>query len=1093
MNKRLIALFLCLVMMLSVCLAGCAESSEEDAKNELEQAKVASNMTLTMWIVSESPVSEEIRNDVTNAINALTRTKYKTQLDIQYLSEEEYFSKLTNAMEAYAENKKQQNAGKPVETETGTSGEETGTTIEEVVTDEHGMYRDNYPIVLENQVDIIYIGDVKDGQGNLLMSGQQMYNELRADDWLAPLDDAIKGDAKKIKEFVSPTLLSAVQEKGATYAIPSNNVIGEYTYMCLNKSLMDKYSLQGHLTRGSIKSFANEYVYQFIDQIARYESKDKDLLPIDATYEECLAQLAYYWNVDPEDYSISTEEFSIFGTPLFNTQLSRGQNIAGVQSLFENEEFVENYLAINEYRLEAAYRFVQTGTDEQGNPIYAEDKSEKITFFRNEENKDKEYGTYGIKFVKGTLEALNAKGNYVDPQTGVEYYAIPVAYPTATAEDIYGNMFAVAKTTLSVERSMQIITYLNTNQEIRNLLQYGIEGQHYTVQKVTNESGETVKSIKRQADKKGNEYVMDLYATGNVFLAHILDEENTNYAIWVNGKKQNRDSLVEPMLGFDLGEYAQTATQFGTPTTVNAVKQYKTTFRSELSKDNFANDEVLSAWLKQCDEQGKGVYVFRSRQETANKEYDEILYFYNNTGSYRFSVETVEESKEGGGFYRNNTYIYTKATKEDKLPVNYGYTLTMVYDVCPTRYVKTIGEEGQPKVEAPLSIVNRTLNSKGEEDENSRTACEYVETFTYKTTKYDFDLYATESYELNVYGDLYLGDFYDNKIIYSELKKLLEKITPNVEKNEKAVKENLGLHWVDTTSSDEKDYHSFIFYRANIEYTTLIDIIPSISNDRVTLIVNYDEREHNGEIKDPANYNPNTPGVRPGKRYMLYYVTLETEKGVDISISYNLSTTTEAEVQMGQIVQEYTADKTAINNAINGVDTWNGLVEIITPADYEGEGPYVDFDVCGLLNTEVVKYMAELNDLVVGLLDECDTMDALEKRVAYFQLLLNTEAALSGTEFPTGGEEYDAKIDALIKDNSSIIYKGDFINLFYQLTHITNYGTMEDVKGELTAIGSGVAADREEYRAVSYSPYGIYYLWMEAYQYLPANMQTGTN
>ena len=68
MNKRLIALFLCLVMMLSVFLAGCAESTEEDAKEELEEAKVASNMTLTMWIVSESPVSDSIRNDVTRAI-----------------------------------------------------------------------------------------------------------------------------------------------------------------------------------------------------------------------------------------------------------------------------------------------------------------------------------------------------------------------------------------------------------------------------------------------------------------------------------------------------------------------------------------------------------------------------------------------------------------------------------------------------------------------------------------------------------------------------------------------------------------------------------------------------------------------------------------------------------------------------------------------------------------------------------------------------------------------------------------------------------------------------------------------------------------
>ena len=1063
MNKRLIALFLCLVMMLSVFLTGCAEDSEEDAKNELEEAKVASNMTLTMWIVSESPVSEEIRSDVTQAINAMTRAKYKTQLEIQYLSEEEYFSKLTSAMEAYAENKKQQSANKPVQTETSVTGEETGTTVEEIVTDEHGMYRDNYPIVLENQVDIIYIGDVKDGEGNLLMSGQQMYNELREDDWLSALDDAIKGDAKKIKEFVSPTLLSAVQEKGATYAIPNNNVIGEYTYMCLNKSLMDKYSLQGHLVRGSIKSFANQYVYQFIDQISRYENEN--LLPIDATYEQCLAQLAYYWNVDPETFELSNEEFSIFGTPLFDTQLSRGQNIAGVESLLENEEFVENYLAINEYRLEPMYRFKK-------NPdgTYSEDIGEgkEIVFFRNEENKDQEYDAYGIKFVKGTLEALNAKGNYVDPETGVEYYAVPVAYPTATAEDIYGNMFAVAKTTLSVERSMQIITYLNTNSEIRNLLQYGIAGQHYTVENNT---------VSRIADKAGNYYKMDVYATGNAFLAHL--EDGMNAAIWENGKKQNRDSLVEPMLGFDLATYAQSATQFGIPTSATAAKPYKTTFRSELSKDAFANDEVLSAWLKECDEQGKGVYVFRSRQETTNKEYDEILYFYNNTGSYRFSVETMEESKEGGGYYRNNTYIYTK---DSKLPVNYGYTLTMVYDICPTRYVKTIGEEGQPKVEAPISIVNRTLNSKGEEDENSRTECIYAETFNYKTTKYDFNLYETDSYVMNVYGDLFLGDFYDNKTIYTELKKLIQKVTP--EKKEDRKKENLGLHWVDTTSSEEKDYHSFLLYRANIEYTTLIDVVPSLKNGELTLIVNYDELEYSGEIKDPANYNPNVPGVRPGKRYTLYYVTLETEKGVDVSISYNLSQTTETEISMGLINNEFAADKTTTNKNINGVDTWYGLVDITEP---------VDFDVCGMLNTELIKYMAELNDLVVGLLNECTTIEMLEKRVAYFSLILNTEEELFRTgSFPTSSDEmYDATVDALIKDTKSIIYYGNFGELFYQLTHATNYGTMEDVKGELTALSSGLEVDREEYRPVYYSPYGIYYLWMEAYQYLPANMQTG--
>lgn len=1051
MNKRLIAFFLCLVMMLSVFLAGCAKDSEEDAKNELEQAKVASNMTLTMWIVSESPVSEEIRADVTAAINALTRTKYKTQLEIQYLSEEEYFSKLTTAMETFAENKKQQNAGKPAET--GTTAEGDGTTVEEIVTDEHGMYRDNYPVVLENQVDIIYIGDVKD-EGNLLMSGQQMYNKLRADDWLAPLDEALKGDAKKIKEFVSPTLLSAVQEKGVTYAIPNNNPIGEYTYMCLNKELMDRYSLQGHIARGSIKNFANEYVYQFIDQIARYGTED--LLPIDATYEECLAQLAYYWNVDPETYAISNDEFSVFGTPLFDLQPNRGQNIVGVQSLFENEEFTKHYLALNEYRLENAYRFKYDASSGE----YYEDAGEgkEIVFFRNEENKDQTYAQYGIKFVKGTLATLNDKGNY--EENGVEYYAIPVAYPQATAEDIYGNMFAVAKTTLSVERSMQIITYLNTNSEIRNLLQYGIEGQHYTIQKTVTEDGENVKIVKRNADKKGNEYVMDLYATGNAFLAHVLDEEDMDTAIWANGKKQNRDSLVEPLLGFNLAEYAETATQFGIPTTIPVTKMYSTTFRSNLSKDDFAEDEVLNAWLNLCDMEGKGIYVFRSRRVTDSKENDEILYFYNNTGSYRFSVESVEEPKEGGGFYRTNTYIYTE---DSKLPVNYGYTLTMVYDLCPSKYVKT---EGDAKVEVPYKVVNRVLNKKGEEDENSRTECDYNEVFLYTTEKYDFDLYETKSYKLNVYGDLFVGDFYENKAIYNELRVLLEKAETK--------KENLGLHWVDTESSEEMDYHTFVLYRRNMEYATLIDVVPSLRNGKLTLMVNYDEREHTGEIKNPTNYGD--PGVRPGKRYSLYYVTLEVAKGADVSIAYSVGQTTESELSVGPVTGEFTYEK------------GDGLIEIATPIDY---------DVYGMLNTELVKYMAELNDVAVTLLDNCTTMEMLKKRVAYLSLLLNTEKQLSGVNnFPsaTDTEAFDKEIDDLIriKDNASVFYNGNFSELFYQLTHMTNYGTMEEVKEGLSKIGVGTTKEADEYRPIFYSPYGIYYLWMEAYQYLPANMQTET-
>lgn len=1004
MNKRLIALFLCLVMMLSVFMTACSEDSEEDAKNELEEAKIASNMTLTMWIVSESPVSETIRADVTKAINALTKAKYKTQLEIYYLSEEEYFSKLTAAMEAYALAKKEQNADKPVET--GSDGEEVGTTIEEIVTDEHGMYRDNYPIVLENQVDIIYIGDVKDGNGNLLMSGQQMYNELRSDNWLSALDEAIKGDAKKIKEFVSPTLLSAVQEKGVTYAVPNNNVIGEYTYMCLNKEMMDRYSLNGYLTRGAIKSFANEYVYQFLTQVSIYEEKlfpGKSVLPVDATYEECLAFLAYYWNVNPDDYSIDSDAFSVFGTPLFGSQPSRGEDVIAVESLLENEEFVTHYLALNEFRMD-------------------QDKD----FFRDASNSKTAYDAYAVKFVKGTLSDLTVVDgvSYYD-EGDVRYYVVPVAYPTAAASDIYGNMFAVATTTLDVDRSMQIVTYLNTNTEVRNLLQYGIEGQHYTVENGT---------VSRVADKMGNYYDMDIYATGNAFLAY--PEPGMDASIWENGKKQNRDSLVEPLLGFDLAEYASAATQFGIPVTVTSSKPYSTTFRSGLNKDVLKQDEVLKAWIEECDAKDEdGVYVFRSREKTINNEYSEILYLYNTTGEYRFSVESEEAPKESGtGYHRNNTYVYTEDPS-----LTGKYTLTMVYDINLVRY------EGQYKV------VQRQVDEEG--TEVSRTEGTYTETFTYKDKRYDFDLYSTQTYKLNVYGDLFLGDFYDDKDIFKELVTLHD--------NKGSDKANLGLTWTDTKSSTTKDYHYFVLYRKNIKHTTTMDVVPTISGNKMELVVNYNEYT-GSEIVNPPDYG--LPGVRPGKKYTVYYITLETEKGVKASVSYNVGQTSNEEELESKFTHEFLAD-----TATSRMTTLNKSIR---------------FDVKGALNTELVAYMADLNNIAVELLNGCKTIEELERMVKYLGLLLNTEEELVSLykNFPDR-DFSDPVYIAFQNAVTGTLIKEDFKTLFYQLTCITNYGTSEDIYGQIW----GISEIKDEYHPLLYSPYGMYYLWMEAYKYLPTN------
>lgn len=73
---------------------------------------------------------------------------------------------------------------------------------------------------------------------------------------------------------------------------------------------------------------------------------------------------------------------------------------------------------------------------------------------------------------------------------------------------------------------MEVITYLNTNIELRNLIQYGVENVNYELDLETG----ALRRLNR-------DYMMDLYKTGNVYMAY--PEEGMPLDIWELSKKQN--------------------------------------------------------------------------------------------------------------------------------------------------------------------------------------------------------------------------------------------------------------------------------------------------------------------------------------------------------------------------------------------------------------------------------------------------------------------------------------------------------------------------------------------------------------------------
>ena len=217
-------------------------------------------------------------------------------------------------------------------------------------------------------------------------------------------------------------------------------------------------------------------------------------------------------------YSYDTDaEFSILGTMMKDAATrTRGGINLGFNALFTNTEYHQMFATLKNYEYEEYYGEVKAGQ------------------------------RAAVSFMKGDSrikQAYEEDGVYVG-EDGKEYYVVIAEYPEATEEELYGNMYAVYANSSHLSRAMKVITYLNTNQELRDLLQYGIENQHYE----RNDDG----TVKLLSNEKFGIYRMDLEKTGNCFIATPTEELGAD--AWTYAKMQNNDSLINPLLGFDFNK-----------------------------------------------------------------------------------------------------------------------------------------------------------------------------------------------------------------------------------------------------------------------------------------------------------------------------------------------------------------------------------------------------------------------------------------------------------------------------------------------------------------------------------------------------------
>ena len=523
MNKRIISLILAFLMLSTFLFTGCDAliGKGEETGNEGELIDEASNsaMTLSMYVVSAAPVEEATARAVENAFNNITKANFKTQVKLHFYTYEEYYEKIEEVFkqneeyallekEAASELKAAKKAAKaegvvtdddwfdafyeehpeyaPFRETEELTGEDTTAEQTELVTIEgidnsYTLSQVKYPDEKLAQIDILWI------------DSYDRYLDYIEREVIQRLDSELSGASKKLNEYINGELLLwAKWPTSGTYAIPNNVVIGEYTYLLVNKELAKKYSYNPEELTTLAKCS------DFLADVAAYEPGVAPILG------DIYTTGTYYWSIDTATGKINASQFNL----LASTKTNRTHNpkidtnvTLGCNNVFKNTEYVDQLKTIQTYK-DAGY-------------VYAENAS--VT-------------NYAVRMIKGGAELAAIYG---------EDYALNVLeYPEAGYKEVFSNMFAVSEYSRSLPRSMQIITYLNTNSDLRNILQYGVEGVHY---KIDEDTG----LLKRL----NNDYMMNLESTGNVFMAY--PEEGMAADVWEWGKKQNLD--VKPFLsmGFD--------------------------------------------------------------------------------------------------------------------------------------------------------------------------------------------------------------------------------------------------------------------------------------------------------------------------------------------------------------------------------------------------------------------------------------------------------------------------------------------------------------------------------------------------------------
>ena len=540
-KRKLISFFMVVCMLAMTILTACESGESAD---DITHRRAA---TLVIYYIVGDSTTPEAVAEVEEALNEISQSRFTTKIVLRALKASEYHDAVNRAFEHYDEEvakaeelesirRSSDRASRDQAREDRAAGiptERTQRPTEPPRTTALYTQRIEWPEIQTEQIDIF------------LITSNEMFMDLIEEDRLEALDDELGTRAKILREYLHPSVLMAGQHNDRSFAIPTNKMIGEATYLVINKRLAEQYDLD--LARVRDARDLTDWLTEIQENepgMALFEGGP--LYPV--TYEPIFPEfpdfpvqaaagrsLVYTPEQPPTDPTTRgptepTEPLTDEDGELLPTEepTEEPETTIPPETLPPRATPMQINTEPDAIAVSNQYTAAVWGAFAALNQNWRE-----MGFFESGLAQDRERAAFmfsGTLVDKLAYEALDA-------QNGFEYEYIMLTNPRASKEDLRSAMFGVSVSTPNPGRAMEIITLLNTNPKFKNIFTYGVEGEHY------------IYNDDRQIERANNDYIVNTDYTGNHFISDLLAGENPGK--WDIAKEHNLSVVNSVFLKFN--------------------------------------------------------------------------------------------------------------------------------------------------------------------------------------------------------------------------------------------------------------------------------------------------------------------------------------------------------------------------------------------------------------------------------------------------------------------------------------------------------------------------------------------------------------